>query len=75
MLRELHEELGIPADYGQDGSPPAFDEALELVDIGPNLVGRMQSLTRAAAENWRAMVVVLDKGELRPGFYRARKPA
>jgi ubiquinone/menaquinone biosynthesis C-methylase UbiE len=25
-------------------------------------------------ENWRAMVV-LDKGELRPGFYRARKPA
>jgi D-alanyl-D-alanine carboxypeptidase len=57
MLRELHEELGIPADYGQDGSPPAFDEALELVDIGPNLVGRMQSLTRTAAENWQAMVV------------------
>ncbi len=26
-------------------------------------------------ENWRAMVVVLDKGELRPGFYRAYKPA
>ena len=26
-------------------------------------------------ENWRAMVVVLDKGELRPGFYRSRKPA
>jgi len=26
-------------------------------------------------ENWRAMVVVLDKGEVRPGFYRARKPA
>ena len=26
-------------------------------------------------ENWRAMTVVLDKGELRPGRYRARKPA
>ena len=26
-------------------------------------------------ENWRAMQVVLDRGELRPGFYRARKPA
>jgi len=25
-------------------------------------------------ENWRAMAVVLDKGELRPGFYRAGKP-
>ena len=26
-------------------------------------------------ENWRAMVVVLDKGEVRPGFYRGVKPA
>ena len=26
-------------------------------------------------ENWRAMVVVLDNGELRPGFYRGTKPA
>lgn len=26
-------------------------------------------------EDWRAMTVVLDKGELRPGRYRARKPA
>ena len=25
-------------------------------------------------ENWRVMLMVLDKGELRPGFYRARKP-
>jgi len=26
-------------------------------------------------ENWRAMTVVLDAGELRPGFYRGSKPA
>lgn len=26
-------------------------------------------------ENWRAMLVVLESGELRPGFYRGRKPA
>ena len=26
-------------------------------------------------EDWRSMTVVLDKGELRPGRYRARKPA
>lgn len=25
-------------------------------------------------ENWRAMLVVLDKGEHRPGFWRAQKP-
>ena len=56
MLRELHAELGIPADYGEDGGPPVFDEALDLVEIGPNLVGRTQQLTQGAAENWQAMV-------------------
>jgi D-alanyl-D-alanine carboxypeptidase len=57
MLRELHDELGIPGDYGQNGGPPAFDEALDLVDIGPNLVGRTQRLTPAAAASWEAMGV------------------
>lgn len=56
MLRELHSELGIPADYGADGGPPRYDEALELVEVGPNLVGRMQSLTPATAAAWQAMV-------------------
>jgi hypothetical protein len=26
-------------------------------------------------ENWRAMLVVLDKGELRPAYFHAMKPA
>jgi len=55
MLRELHQELGIPADYGRDGGPPIFDEALELVEVGPNLVGRMQRLTPLTAKRWAAM--------------------
>ena len=55
MLRELHDELGIPEDYGRNGGPPAFDEALDLVEIGPNLVGRTQRLTPAAAASWEAM--------------------
>ncbi len=56
MLRELHNELGIPEDYSTDGIPPAFEEAGELVDVGPNLVGRMQRLTPDAAAGWQAMV-------------------
>ncbi|MDX1507492.1 MAG: D-alanyl-D-alanine carboxypeptidase family protein [Woeseiaceae bacterium] len=56
MLRELHSELGIPGDYGADGGPPRYDEALELVEVGPNLVGRMQSLTPDTAAAWQAMV-------------------
>lgn len=55
MLRELHTELGIPADYGQDGTRPEFEEAAELVEVGPNLVGRMQRLTPAAAAKWAEM--------------------
>lgn len=60
MLRELHEELGISADYGDDGGPPTFDEAQELVDVGPNLVGRMQQLTPEAARQWRTMADAAD---------------
>ncbi len=56
MIRELHQELGIPADYGRPGGPPAYAEAADLVDVGPNLVGRMQRLTPLAAERWRDMV-------------------
>jgi D-alanyl-D-alanine carboxypeptidase len=61
MLRELHEELGIPADYGSTGGPPAYSEALELVEVGPNLVGRMQRLTPEAARQWQAMVAAADR--------------
>ena len=55
MLRELHKELGIPDDYGQDGDRPIYDEASGLVDAGPNLVGRMQRLTPDTAASWQDM--------------------
>jgi zinc D-Ala-D-Ala carboxypeptidase len=55
MLRELHRELGIAADYSH-GGPPVFEEAHELVEIGPNLIGRMQRLTPETARMWQAMV-------------------
>lgn len=61
MLRELHQELGIPADYGSAGGPPAYSEARELVEVGPNLVGRMQRLTPEAARQWQAMVAAADQ--------------
>lgn len=55
MLRELHMELGIPADYGNNGAKPAFEEAVDLVDVGPNLVGRMQRLIPKTAASWQEM--------------------
>ena len=55
MLRELHQELGIPEDYGLDGTRPVFEEATGLVEVGPNLVGRMQRLTPGTARQWADM--------------------
>lgn len=54
--QKLHHELGIPADYGQDRSLPYYPEATRLVDVGPNLVGRMQRLTPDTAARWQQMV-------------------
>lgn len=54
--RKLHQELGIPADYGEDIRLPHYVEATGLVDVGPNLVGRMQRLTPDTAAQWQRMV-------------------
>ena len=53
---KLYQELGIPADYGRARDLPVYAEASELVDVGPNLVGRMQRLTPACAASWQQMV-------------------
>lgn len=60
MLRDLHKELGIPVSYGLDTGLPEFGEPAELVEVGPNLVGRMQRLTADAARQWQAMVSAAD---------------
>ncbi len=54
--RKLHQELGIPADYGEDIRLPHYLEATRLVDAGPNLVGRMQRLTPDTAAQWQRVV-------------------
>lgn len=53
---KLHKELGIPADYASGRNLPAYAETDELVEVGPNLVGRMQRLTPVAAAKWQQMV-------------------
>ena len=60
MLRELHKELGIAPDYGRENNLPVFSEAIELEEVGPNLVGRMQRLTPETTRQWQAMVEAAD---------------
>ena len=52
----------------------------ELAQMRGPLHARMSELLGEAMrdhfiEDWRAMSVVLDRGELRPGWYRGRRPA
>lgn len=61
MLRELHSELGIPAEYGSGDGKPRYEEANDLLDVGPNLLGRMQRLAPDAAAAWRAMQSAADE--------------
>lgn len=53
--RALLAELGVPDNYGMDPYLRSYPEATELVDVGPNIVGRMQRLTPETADAWRAM--------------------
>ena len=54
LCQKLHEELGVPDSYPERGLP-AYEEAEELVEVGPNLVGRMQRLAPRAAKRWQEM--------------------
>lgn len=53
---ELHQELGIAADYAVSRNLPVYLETKDLVEVGPNLVGRMQRLSPTAAAHWQRMV-------------------
>jgi D-alanyl-D-alanine carboxypeptidase len=63
---ELFADLGIPTDYGRHPRRPAHPEALELEDVEPNIVGRMQRLAPSAARAWREMkaAALADEVEL-----------
>jgi D-alanyl-D-alanine carboxypeptidase len=48
-------ELGIPAGYGKNPYLPVYTEASDVIDVEPNIVGRIQQLTPATALAWHAM--------------------
>jgi len=59
--RALLTELGIPADYGADPPLRLYAEAEELVEVGPNIIGRMQRLAPATANAWHAMAKAAER--------------
>ena len=55
VLATLLAELGVPAGYGTMPPLPLYAESRDLIDVGPNIVGRMQTLEPVAAAQWTAM--------------------
>ena len=44
-------------------------------DLYPRMVERLGQVDADHfVENWRAMVIVIDKGEMRQGYCRGRRP-
>jgi len=54
-IRALLTELGVPEDYGTEPRLPVYTECREPIDVGPNIVGRMQRLDPATAVAWQQM--------------------
>lgn len=48
-------DLPIPSDYGRNPHRPRFEEAAELEDVEPNVLGTMQRLAPETAAAWRKM--------------------
>ena len=54
----------------------AHEDEYEYDLVKGDLYPRMVDLLgQADVEDWRAMVVVIDKGEMRQGYCRGRRPA
>ncbi len=55
MLQEIHEQLGIPADYRQTCGMPEHAECSRLVSVGNDIVGRPAMLDAETALAWSSM--------------------
>lgn len=54
-MEHIHKQLGIPDAYGRSPELPQYAEPEDLIEVGPNIIGRMQRLTPATAKVWKKM--------------------
>jgi len=55
LLQEIHEQLGIPADYRQTCGMPEHAECSTLVPVGNDILGRPAMLDAETALAWNCM--------------------
>jgi D-alanyl-D-alanine carboxypeptidase len=63
-IQRLHDELGIPENYGESRQLPRTVEAESLVLVGDDVFGRSLYLTAEAARAWQEMVAAADSDDV-----------
>ncbi len=64
-VRRLHQELGIPRDYAKRSGLPLQLEARELVEVEPDVFGRIPRLAPEALDAWSRMRDAAAADEIR----------
>ena len=50
--KEIYKNLGISPDYGDRNNLKFYKDAIDLIDVGPNVVGVNQRLSKKTALQW-----------------------
>lgn len=62
-IKALQTELGIPAEYGLNPVLAVYSECAETIEVGPNIVGKVQRLEPSTAFVWQQMTAAaVDDG-------------
>ena len=61
---KIYNKLGIPLDYGEKNNLVFYDEATDLVDVGPNIFGNQQKLTIEAASHWLKLIKAAENEQI-----------
>jgi D-alanyl-D-alanine carboxypeptidase len=61
---KAYKRLGISIDYGIKKKLPFYDDAEDLISIGPNIFGREQRLSEKTAISWMKLVESASKDNI-----------
>ena len=62
--KEIYKNLGISPDYGDRHNLKFYKDAIDLIDVGPNVVGVNQRLSKKTALQWGELLKAAAKDNI-----------
>ena len=62
--KEIYKNLGISPDYGDRNNLKFYKDAIDLIDVGPNVVGVNQRLSKKTALQWGELLKAAAKDNI-----------